>query len=228
MEIRRGYMESASRAGVEKLDAEVLRLERSGDGLRDVTSSGTREVGTVVNAAGAWAGRLGALAGVEVPVQPLRRQVALTVPTATLPATMPMIIFPDGFHLRVRDGRVLLLWPTEGAEDPFDVGVDPRWTQMVVQAARERVPALAAIEIESTYAGLYEMSPDEHALLGPAPGLDRLFLVNGSSGHGVMHAPALGQLAAEMLTGAPPALEVQALRPSRFAEGRPNPVRRLL
>jgi len=228
MEIRRGYMESARRAGVEQLDAEVLRLERSGDGLRVVTSSGTHQAGTVVNAAGAWAARLGAMAGVEVPVHPLRRQVAVTVPTAALPPTMPMIIFPDGFHLRVRDGRVLLLWPTEGAEDPFDIGVDPRWVRMVVQAARERVPALAAVEVESSYAGLYEMSPDEHALLGPAPGLERMFLVNGSSGHGVMHAPALGQLAAEMLTGRRPSLDVHALRPSRFAEGRPNPIRRLL
>ena len=72
------------------------------------------------------------------------------------------------------------------------------------------------------------MSPDEHALLGPAHGEERLFLVNGSSGHGVMHAPALGQLAAELLTGRQPALDVRPLRPSRFAEGRPNPIRRLL
>ncbi len=123
---------------------------------------------------------------------------------------------------------MLLLWPSDGAEDPFDVSVDPDWTRAVVAAARARVPALAAVPVESTYAGLYEMSPDEHALLGPAPGLAQLFLVNGSSGHGVMHAPALGQLAAEMLTGRAPALDVEPLRPGRFAEGRPNPARRLL
>jgi sarcosine oxidase subunit beta len=98
----------------------------------------------------------------------------------------------------------------------------------VLAAARERVPALAGVPLESTYAGLYEMSPDEHALLGPTPGLERLFLVNGSSGHGVMHAPALGQLAAEVLTSGRPSLDVSALRPGRFAAGRPNPVRRLL
>ena len=60
------------------------------------------------------------------------------------------------------------------------------------------------------------------------PGSRSSFLVNGSSGHGVMHAPALGQLTAEMLTGRAPALDVEALRPGRFAEGRPNPTRRLL
>jgi sarcosine oxidase, subunit beta len=228
MEIRRGYLEAALRAGVERLETEVLGLEQAAGELRVRTAAGTHLAGVVVNAAGAWAGKLGAMAGVDVPVSPLRRQVAVTAPTDALPESMPMLIFPDGFHLRVRDGRVLLLWPSDGAEGPFDVSVDPDWTRTVVAAARARVPALAAVPIESTYAGLYEMSPDEHALLGPAPGLERLFLVNGSSGHGVMHAPALGQLAAEMLTGRAPALDVQALRPARFLEGRPNPTRRLL
>ncbi len=227
-EIQRGYREAALRTGVERLEAEVPGLEPTGHGLRVRTSAGTHEASVVVNAAGAWAGRIGAMAGVDVPVAPLRRQVAVTVPTEALPASMPMIIFPDGFHLRVRDGRVLLLWPSDGAQDPFDVSVDPAWTRQVVEAARSRVPPLAGVPVESTHAGLYEMSPDEHALLGPAPGLERLFLVNGSSGHGVMHAPALGQLAAEMLGGRAPSLDVQALRPARFPEGRPNPVRRLL
>jgi sarcosine oxidase subunit beta len=228
MEIRRGYLESALRAGVERLTAEVTGISRRGDVLRVETSAGPHEAATVVNAAGAWAGRVGAMAGVEVPVQPLRRQVAMTAPTGALPASTPMIIFADGFHFRVRDDHVLLLWPTNGGADPFDVSVEPEWTAKVAAATRERVPPLAEVPIASTYAGLYEMSPDEHALLGPAPGLELLFLVNGSSGHGVMHAPALGQLAAEMLTGAAPSLDVQALRPSRFTEGRPNPVRRLL
>ena len=182
----------------------------------------------MVNAAGAWAGRLGAMAGVDVPITPLRRQVARTAPTSALPGSTPMTIFADGFHFRVRDDHVLLLWPTDGAADPFDVSVEQAWTERVGKAARERVPPLADVPIASTYAGLYEMSPDEHALLGPAHGLEQLFLVNGSSGHGVMHAPALGQLAAEMLTGQKTSLGVHALRPSRFAEGAPNPVRRLL
>ncbi len=228
MEIRRGYLESATRAGVQRREAEVVAIERTGRTLRVRTSAGTEEAGLVVNAAGAWAGRLGALAGVEVPVRPLRRQVAVTAPTAALPASMPMTIFADGFHLRVRDDHVLLLWPGEGAPDPFDVSVEPGWTERVVAAARHRVPPLDGVPVASTYAGLYEMSPDEHALLGPAPGLDPLFLVTGSSGHGVMHAPALGQLAAEMITGRAPSLDVHPLRPGRFAEGAPNPTRRLL
>jgi sarcosine oxidase subunit beta len=228
LEIRRGYLEAALRGGVQRLDAEVTGLSRVAGALRVETSAGRHEAATVVNAAGAWAARIGALAGVDVPVQPLRRQVARTEPTDALPASTPMTIFADGFHFRVRDDHVLLLWPTEGGADPFDVSVEPEWTATVAAAARERVPPLATVPIASAYAGLYEMSPDEHALLGPAPGEERLFLVNGSSGHGVMHSPALGQLAAELLTGTQPALDVRPLRPSRFTEGRPNPIRRLL
>jgi sarcosine oxidase subunit beta len=141
---------------------------------------------------------------------------------------MPMTInVGDGFHLRVRDGRVLLLWPDEprAGADPFDTSVDEDWLKAVVAKARANVPCLKGADIDraACWAGLYEMSPDRHAILGRAQGFEDLYLVNGSSGHGVMHAPALGQLLSEIiLDGAAHTLDVQALRPSRFAEGRPN------
>jgi sarcosine oxidase subunit beta len=109
--------------------------------------------------------------------------------------------------------------------------VDPAWLQDVTATARRRVPALrdAAIDRDACWAGLYEMSPDRHPILGPAPGCPNLFLANGSSGHGVMHAPALGRLLAEIMSdGAASSLDVRALRPERFAEGEPNPVSGLL
>ena len=116
---------------------------------------------------------------------------------------MPMTIWAgDGFHLRVRDGRVLLLWPTHGVPDrPFDASVDPAWVDAVVAMAHARVPVLrqAPIDRASCRAGLYEMSPDKHAILGAAPGCPNFYCINGSSGHGVMHAPALGQLLAEII-----------------------------
>jgi sarcosine oxidase subunit beta len=140
---------------------------------------------------------------------------------------MPMTIFcEDGFHLRVRDGRVLLLWPDQPVvADPFDTTSDDQWLEEVTWRAYQRVPCLAGVPIDrkSCWAGLYEMSPDKHALLGQAPGVNNLYLVNGSSGHGVMHAPALGQLLAEIiLNGKAHTLDTYALRPSRFAEGQPN------
>jgi sarcosine oxidase subunit beta len=196
------------------------------------TTDGPIAARHVVNAAGAWAGLLGGLAGVEVPVSPLRRQVAPTVPTSVLPEEMPMTIFlEDGFHLRVRDGRALLLWPQPPTGDPFDADFDESWLPGLLERAHARIPSLKEVPVDRAgcWGGLYEMSPDKHAILGLAPRLDNLWLINGSSGHGVMHSPALGQLVAEMiLDGAATAIDVHVLRPSRFAEGEPIPEFHLL
>jgi sarcosine oxidase subunit beta len=94
-----------------------------------------------------------------------------------------------------------------------------------------RVPRLATVKIDrmACYAGLYEMSPDNHAILGAAPWCENLFLANGSSGHGVMHSPALGQLLAEIVCdGVASSLDVSALRPTRFSERAPNPAAEML
>lgn len=229
-EIQRGYREAATRLGVRFVQATVLSLKRHRDRIVEVTTDGEAlPCGVVVNAAGPWAGEVARLAAVDVPVTPLRRQVAVTAPTTVLPETMPMTIFADGFHCRVRDGRVLLLKASPPAADAFDVSVDEAWVVSVLEAGRTRFPVLHDVRVESAYAGLYEMSPDEHALLGFADGLENLLLVNGSSGHGVMHSPALGQLSAEVLTlGRARTLDISALRPSRFREGLLNPVRSLL
>src|SRR2546427_5334526 len=161
-------------------------------------------------------------------VRPVRRQVAVTYPAALLPEEMPLTIFvDDGFHLRVRDGRVLLLWPADlPADDPFDTAFDARWLTPLLDRARAHVPVLRGLQIDrdACWAGLYEMSADRHAVLGQAPGVQGLYLANGSSGHGVMHAPALGHLTAEfVLDGTATTVDVHALRPERFAEGALNP-----
>jgi sarcosine oxidase subunit beta len=226
LQLLRGYLKAAQ----VRCCARVSGLRRSGARIDAVElSDGTRlACGAVVDAAGAWASGVARLAGVELPVAPLRRQVACTAETDALPAEMPLTIWvDDGFHLRVRDGRVLLLLPTPGDPvDAFSTEVDPRWLDEVRRMAIARVPALRGVAVEPgrSWAGLYEMSPDRHAILGEAPGCENLYLANGSSGHGVMHAPALGQLLAEIIVhGRALSLDVHALRPSRFAEGDANP-----
>jgi sarcosine oxidase, subunit beta len=226
MDILRGYLDGArllgvavrSGARVEALRVEQGRVVSLRAGGEDVSA------GIVVDAAGPWAAEVAALADVTVPVAPLRRQVAVTMPTDALPREMPMTIFlDDSFHLRARDGRVLLLRPTPGnPRDPFDTSVEDGWIEEIARMAARRVPALARVPIDRPrcWAGLYEMTPDGHAILGFADAVPNLLLACGNSGHGVMHAPALGQLAAELIVhGAPRSLDVAALRPSRFDEG---------
>jgi sarcosine oxidase subunit beta len=230
LEILRGYTEAAARLGVRfhyGVALESLDVSAQGRIESLKTTEGEVSVGQVVNAAGAWAAVVARMAGVEIPVTPLRRQVAVTEPFELLPEEMPMTIFvDDGFHLRVRDGRVLLLWPDEPlTEDAFEANVEDEWVAGVFRRACQRVPVLkrAAIDREKCWAGLYEVSPDKHAILGKATGVENFYLANGSSGHGVMHSPALGQLLSEIiLDGAAHTLDVRALRPTRFDEGEPN------
>ncbi len=236
LSILEGYLGAARRLGARvEWSVEVTGFERDPrDRITRVrTNRGDIATGAVVNAAGAWAAAVGSLAGIDIPVVPLRRQVAVTAPCALLPQTMPMTIFAsDGFHFRVRDDRVLLLRPTPGVPGrPFDTPVDPEWVARTAAIAHERVPILrdTPIDTPACWAGLYEMSPDKHAILGPASDCENFYLSNGSSGHGVMHAPALGLLLAEIMSdGRASSLDVTALRPSRFAEGAANSVSELL
>jgi sarcosine oxidase, subunit beta len=224
-----GYLSAAQRLGARvEWGAPVIALERDGERIAAVRTASERlPADVVVNAAGAWAARVAALAGLELPVAPLKRQILPTAPQDALPASMPMTIFGDGFHLRVRDDRrALLVWPDPSppareGDARYDTTVDPAWIEAVEARTEARVPALRGVALDraGAWAGLYEMSPDQHVLLGAAPGCPNLYLVNGSSGHGVMHSPALGRLVAELICGEPPAIDVAPLRPSRFAEG---------
>jgi sarcosine oxidase subunit beta len=229
--ILQGYAADAERRGVRfAWGAELTGIERGPDGGMVAVRVGAERISCdrVVNACGAWAASVAALAGLELPVTPLRRQVAMTVPCTRVPPNAPMTIWTeDGFHIRPRDGRVLFAFPSPGdPRDPFATGVEPRWLEEVDRKKEDRVAALRGIPIDraACWAGLYEMSPDKHAILGEAPGCARLFLINGSSGHGVMHAPALGQLLAEILIdGKATSFDATPLRPERFAESAPNP-----
>lgn len=222
-----GYLGAAERHGVKvRWNTRVEGLERDSSGRITTvhTDSGPIEADNVVNAAGAWAGELAALAGLEVPVTPLRRQIVPTVATSALPPSTPMTLYAgDGFHFRVRDDHILLAWPTPGSEDDcWSCEVEPGWVEQVVAMAHERVPALKDVPVrtDAAWGGLYEISPDKHAILGAHPESENFFLANGSSGHGVMHSPALGALLAELMTyGEARSLDVTPLRPSRFAEG---------
>jgi len=220
MKILNGYAASAQRNGV-RFDFGVtvrgMRIENDRIVALE-TSRGDVHGDVFINAAGAWASTL----GVDLPVAPLRRQVAVTVETDVLSDTMPMTVWADdGFHFRVRDRRVLLLWP-DSPPSNYDISFDAEgWLPRVLAFANARVPIVRDIPIDPSacWAGLYEMSPDQHAILGRAPAISNLYLANGCSGHGVMHAPAIGHVIAELIVDGQTSIDIHSLRPSRFAEG---------
>ena len=220
MKILGGYVTASQRIGVRfEFGVTIRGMRTEGDRIAALeTSRGEMHADVFVNAAGAWAGTF----GIDVPVAPLRRQVAATIETDVLSDTMPMTVWADdGFHFRVRDRRVLLLWP-DSPPSSFDTSFDvDSWLPRVLEFTNARVPILRDVPIDpdACWAGLYEMSPDHHAILGRAPSITNLYLANGCSGHGVMHAPAIGQVIAELIVDGRSSIDIDSLRPSRFAEG---------
>jgi sarcosine oxidase, subunit beta len=234
LQILGGYHAAAMRGGATWwFDAPVTAIDRDASGaIRTLhTPRGTVQADQVINAAGAWAGTVAALAGIDLPVSPARRQVASSALQDRLPDSTPMTIWTDNaFHFRVRDGRVLCNWPVDDGV-ATDGAVSPAWLEDVTRLAHDRLPIMREIgfDAEHHWSGLYEMSPDKTVLFGVHPDCNNLLIANGSSGHGVMHSPILGQLLSELVCdGRASALDVHALRPARFAEGDALPLSGLL
>ena len=220
-----GYNQGARRLGVTfRMGETVIAIDRDGAGVLGVTTDkGLYPTKTVVNAGGPWAAEVARLAEIpDFPVRPIKRQVAVTNPFPRIPEDIPMVIdAASGFHTRMREGRALLLWADPDQAPGFDTSFEPGFLSKVLPMARHRLRSLdeATIDPRACYAGLYEVTPDHHGIVGWSPQVKGLFLANGFSGHGVMHAPAIGQAAAEMILRRSVSIDLSPLRPERFEEG---------
>ena len=206
------------------LGTEVTGIDVQGGRVSGVvTSRGRVATQIVVNAGGPWAGVVARLAGVDIPVTPLRRQLVHTQPFDQLPPRLPMVIdMSNGFHFRPEGPGFLLAWPDEHETTGFNTQFDSEFIEKILIRAVNRVPCFAEAEVNPRrcWAGLYEVTPDHHAIIGPAPGVEGLFLANGFSGHGVMHSPATGRIVSEqVLHGRARTIDATPLRLERFAEG---------
>ena len=188
------------------------------------TSRGFVSTRVVVNAAGPWAASVAQLAGVSLPVEPLRRQLVPTEPFNQLPQRFPMVIdMSTGFHFRREGKGILLAWNDPEETPGFKTDFDPTFVEKILTRAADRVPCMvdAAVNPRRAWAGLYEMTPDHHAIIGEAPGVKGLFFTNGFSGHGVMHSPASGRITADIiLRGQSDLIDTSLLQLERFAAGR--------
>jgi len=203
---------------------EVTAFLRDGDRVRGVvTQHGAFEAGAIVIATGAWSGVVGTLAGVDIPVRPHRRHKFMTAPFPAdrIPATTPFVIDPhQNFSLR-REGPGLLLGHGRRDEpDGFGTEIDRSLEPRVVERAIHRAPALAEAKLMRSYAGLYEMTPDQTGIVSAVPGVAGLYVIAGFSGHGFMHGPIAGQLMAETLVhGRAVTMDASPLDLARFARG---------
>lgn len=221
-----GFIKNACEHGAAVCkDTLVTGISRDAIGISAVeTTRGTISTRTVVNAAGAWAAEIAAMVGINLPVVPLRRQLVPSEPFADFPHTAPMIIdMSNGFHFRPEALGFLLAWAdpdeTPGHKTSFDDG----FIEKILVHAAHRVPIFEnlAINPKRAWAGLYEMTPDHHPILGAIKSVPGFYCANGFSGHGVMHGPATGRILADLiLRGTTDLIDASLLNYSRFAEGR--------
>jgi sarcosine oxidase subunit beta len=225
-----GYARAARRAGarlVRQCAVTGITTSPSPDGTAITgvqTSQGTITTSTVICAAGAWSAALGALAGVRLPVEPLRRQILTTGAIPGLDPRTPFTIdFSSSLYFH-REGPGLLL----GMSDPdetagFKLARSGDWLPRLAAAIENRVPALSQTGLGAGWAGLYEMTPDHNALIGEASGVSRFLYATGFSGHGFLMGPAVGEVMRDLYLRQDPVVDVSSLHGDRFTAREPRP-----
>jgi sarcosine oxidase subunit beta len=218
-----GYVSAAQKMGVKALaHAEVTGICVSGAEVEAVeTTQGKIQTRLILNAAGPWAGQIGQMAGVQIPIVPVRRQMFTTNPLNEIPEDFPFVIdFAQSLYFH-REGEGLLIGMSNQAEKPgLDQNVDEEFEFVNLEAAIARMPLLERASRASHWAGLYEVTPDAHPIFGGS-NLKGFTICAGFSGHGFMHGPVAGKLMSEyILDGKFSTLDVSMLDLARFEEGR--------
>lgn len=205
-------------------NASVTGITREKGSFEVATTRGTVSTRTVVNCAGAWAAPIAKLVGIDLPVEPLRRMLVPTEPFDQFPHTAPMIIdMSNGFHFRPESRGFLLAWNDPEETRGYKTDFDASFIEKILTRAADRVPVFenVAVNPKRAWAGLYEMTPDHHPILGESPEVPGFFFANGFSGHGVMHAPATGKILSDLiLAGKTELIDASLLNSARFAERR--------
>ena len=225
--VLQAYRRKAAALGARFIQADVGAFVHAGgrvSGAR-LASGETLVSGAVINAAGPWAARLAATAGIALPVRPIKRQV-FVVDTDVRPDTiLPGIFFPSGLYL-FHEGEGRFMVGRSYADDP-DTEDDFEWERERFEERLwpelvELMPRFDRLRIERGWAGLYEVNTlDGNAILGEWPEIKGLYLANGFSGHGFQHCHAVGRHLSESILGQPTTLDLSRFGPGRILNNAP-------
>ena len=221
-EILSGFASGAKRAGVRIHEGmEVAGISTEKGRIRSVkTTDGEVSTSVVVNAGGPYAASIGEMIGIKIPVKPLRRQIFITAPFHLTDHPIPLTIdFHRGWYFRQEGDGYLLSGPLD-AEPSFNLNTEYEAMVEASENAVYRVPSLEKARIARGWAGLYEISPDHHAILGGVPGVEGFVVANGFSGHGFQHSPAVGKVISELIVdGKALTIDISSLSIERFEKG---------
>lgn len=218
-----GYISAASKLGGKSFNnIEVTGIKIDSGRVSGVqTNKGFVSAPVIVNAAGPWAGLVGEMAGVKIPITSLRRQMFTTTPLPEIPADMPFVIdFARSLYFHREGDGLLIGMSNPNEKHSFDQNVDEEFELVNLEAGIARLPIVENAGMVSHWAGLYEVTPDAHPFYGKTP-VDGFLVVGGFSGHGFMHGPISGKLMGELiLDGEFKTLDVSILDLARFEEDR--------
>ena len=221
-----GYKAKARSLGAEYLKNDVKEITTRSNRVTGVrlASDESLTAQSVINCAGAWAVQVAATAGVNLPIEPIKRQV-FTLDTAVKPqGPLPLTVLPSGLYFRTETGGVILLGKSM-AEDPTGFNFswdDKRFMEILWPELAEFVPAFDRLKLVRGWAGLYAVNTlDGNAILGEWPKIQGLFLANGFSGHGLQQAPAVGRYLAELVLKLPLSLDLSIFEPNRILDNKP-------
>ena len=218
-----GYIKAARRQGAVCItDCTVTDFELENNKVRKVrTSLGSVETETVVNACGPWSTFMGNVIDLEIPVSPLRRQWFVTEKVPELPAEFPFVIdFSQSLYFHREASGLLSGMSNPNQKFGTDQSIDQDWEIRHIKEALARLPLLENSGIKARQAGLYELTPDAHPIIGSTP-VDGFYLLTGFSGHGFMQGPICGKLMAEILIdGKASSVDISMLDYKRFEENR--------
>lgn len=222
-----GYKNKAAELGVVFLAAEVTGIVRDGSRVAGVrlANGETLSAPSVINAAGPWAAHVAQLAGIKLPIAPIKRQVTIVETSARPEKILPVIIFPSGLYC-IHEGEGVFMCGKSFADDAETLE-DFTWERAFFEERLwpelvELMPSFDRLKILRGWAGLYEVNTlDGNAILGEWPELSGFYLANGFSGHGFQQCHAVGRYLAELITKQTPALDLSIFSPKRILENAP-------
>jgi sarcosine oxidase, subunit beta len=221
-DVTSGYASAARRLGARlKEGVEVLGIDVAGGHVQGVrTSAGDIATRLLFNCAGAWSASIGRMAGLEIPVLPYRRHIAVTGPFPAVPRATPMTVdFQSSLYFHPEGDGVLIGMSDRSEAPSYNTEVSWEFLEKMFAQAERRAPALAAAGIKTAWAGLYETTPDHQAILGPVPEVEGFWCAAGFSGHGFMQAPAAALLLTQLLLDRRSEIDISPFAFTRFARG---------
>ena len=217
-----GYAAAARRLGARLNEGvEVTGIDVAAGRVQGMrTTAGDIATRLIFNCAGSWSASIGRMAGLEIPVLPYRRHIAVTGTFPAVPRTTPMTVdFRTSLYFHP-EGDGVLIGMTDRSEPPgFGTEVNWEFLEKMFEQAARRAPALAGAGVKTAWAGLYEITPDHQAILGPIGEVEGFWCAAGFSGHGFMQAPAAALLLTQLLMDKRSDIDISSFAFERFARG---------